>query len=292
MLKYPICRPFGPYNTIGLASDRSGRVSGCKRGFGGTFRLQCDPIMAILTLRYAGRRYRAGWRLCVIPLCIFVHHARCGEGAQNVLDIRQLTFSADSKLLAVSGLSAPLITKWPSRRSGDSSKVVNFVGLLDTRTLSQWVVVQKEINKDKQPPWSRDRNWIASVAFTADGSRLYVADRIGGQVRSWDTATSRLSKEPVINETNILDFSLSPDGRLLATRDRSHVVTIWDTLEWKKLMATPFWGLPAFSNDGQRLAVSTPAGVQVWNPLTQELIVTFPESQECSSRSRSVSDSV
>ncbi len=246
-------------------------------GFVAAFRLQFGAMMAILAVRYVGCRFFAGWRLSAILLCMISNYAQSGEGAETISDVRGLTFSADAKMLAVSSESGPLIRKWPSRRSGDSSKIV---GLLDMRTLSQWVVVLKETDKDNQPPWSRNRNWTASVAFTSDGSRLYVINRLGGQVRSWDIVTRRWSNEPVINETNILDFSLSPDGKLLATRDRSHDVTIWDTMEWKELMAHPHWGLPAFSNDGQRLAVSTPAGVQVWNPITQELIATFPESQE------------
>jgi WD40 repeat protein len=89
-------------------------------------------------------------------------------------------------------------------------------------------------------------------------------------LRLWDTATGQPRGGAIECPLPILDYSISPDWKLMPVIDKSNQVTIWDLTTGRVLRTVP--GLAAGTNDvtispdGKLLALSSPGGaIRIWD---------------------------
>lgn len=73
------------------------------------------------------------------------------------------------------------------------------------------------------------RDQVNYVSFSSDGSLLATGGR-DGTVRIWDTSSEGPGEKPIIAQNSSgNDFHLSPDGKQLATRDKTGGSVVYDT---------------------------------------------------------------
>jgi hypothetical protein len=115
-------------------------------------------------------------------------------------------------------------------------------------------------------------DWVNAVAFSPDGTRL-AAGTSDASVLVWNLAGRSLAAtlpqaQPVT--------SLAWDGpRALAAGDADGTVSTWRLPSPVLLTGSPAFDA-AYSPDGALLAVSTQAGLQLWNPVTRQRLATAP----------------
>ncbi|HEY1616600.1 MAG TPA: helix-turn-helix domain-containing protein [Streptosporangiaceae bacterium] len=115
-------------------------------------------------------------------------------------------------------------------------------------------------------------DWVNAVAFSPDGTRL-AAGTSDASVLVWNLAGRSLAAtlpqaQPVT--------SLAWDGpRALAAGDADGTVSTWHLPSPVLHTGSPAFDA-AYSPDGRLLAVSTQAGLQLWNPVTRQRLAARP----------------
>jgi WD40 repeat protein len=130
----------------------------------------------------------------------------------------------------------------------------NLIHLLDAKTGSEVAALAGH----KWYPWS--------LAFTADGRRLYSAGW-DGPIRRWDLASRQEIPPPgPLRATGVV--AISPDGKLLAYEDDQDKVRLVDAAAGREHRVLEFPGADfaqlAFSSDGQTLAGGGSLGDEVF----------------------------
>jgi WD40 repeat protein/tRNA A-37 threonylcarbamoyl transferase component Bud32 len=132
---------------------------------------------------------------------------------------------------------------------------------------------------------------VLALAWSADGKRLASADGTG-TIKLWDAAAGREISTVRAHAGAVYVLSWGPDGKRLASAgaDNPHPINvgpsqarvkIWDVSTGKEILslsgAAGGWlaPAPAWSPDGQRLAVAGPEGVRVWELATGKEALTL-----------------
>jgi eukaryotic-like serine/threonine-protein kinase len=119
---------------------------------------------------------------------------------------------------------------------------------------------------------------VWSLAFSPDGKELASGTR-DGLVRIWTIANTAKQSFPAINADEYANITFSPDSRLFAGGCKDSTVKIWDVATHKLIATIRNAGfVVAFSEDGERLLVSTPDGHAFWWDIkrrTSEKIPTY-----------------
>ncbi len=113
--------------------------------------------------------------------------------------------------------------------------------------------------------------------ISADGTVILAGDSSEGEdaLDIWDTNSDRRVGKPLVGHTDAVHgYSVSPDGRLLATASFDGSVRLWDTSTGEPV-GEPFLGhagrvlFAVFSPDGQSLATgATDSKVMLWDVAT------------------------
>jgi WD40 repeat protein len=116
---------------------------------------------------------------------------------------------------------------------------------------------------------------VNTVAFSPDGKRL-VSGSADAVVKVWDTTKGKELLSLHGHTGPVTSSAFSPDGLHVASASEDCSVRVWETdtgrtiTEFKKHMAA-INGL-AFSPDGLLLASTAKADIQIWKPLTGEVV--------------------
>lgn len=111
----------------------------------------------------------------------------------------------------------------------------------------------------------RSQDWVFSVAFIPDGTRLAVGNQ-EGRVQIWDIGIGQNEATLTGDLGDVWDLAYSPDGRLLATASGDGTVRLWDAEARRQLYTVATtggdgdWFDVVFSPDGTRLAATSADG--------------------------------
>jgi WD40 repeat protein/transcriptional regulator with XRE-family HTH domain len=106
---------------------------------------------------------------------------------------------------------------------------------------------------------------VISVAFSLDEKYL-AGGGVDTAVRIWDTSNGQLLRVLKGHSAAVGGLAFSPDGKLLFTSSEDGTLIIWDVETGEQLRDLPNFTVykVSFSPDGQRVAVATFNGLQVW----------------------------
>jgi WD40 repeat protein len=104
-----------------------------------------------------------------------------------------------------------------------------------------------------------ERDQITSLAFSADGETL-VAGQLTGDIRFLSSRTfDAVAPTRHVAAGFVLNVTVSPDGRFLASLGTDGDLLLWDTATWtpygKPLSDNHGWGVLGFTADSRRLRV-------------------------------------
>jgi WD40 repeat protein len=128
------------------------------------------------------------------------------------------------------------------------------------------------------------RDWVISLAFNADGTRLASASR-DQTVKIWDTATGKEIRTLSGHTRSVLCVVFNPSGRLLASASADMTVRVWEAASGRLLHTlkghrAEIFTL-AFSPDGKWLVSgSNDKTVKVWEAATGKVIQAFTNQRQ------------
>jgi len=111
---------------------------------------------------------------------------------------------------------------------------------------------------------------VIELAFSPDGSALTSVDR-DGQVRIWDVAGGKVTREMLAGGGLLIDADLNDDASRLATVGADSMVRVWDLASGEEIHTSrPGDGsreslAVALSSDGKLVAAGDGPDVQVWD---------------------------
>jgi WD40 repeat protein/DNA-binding SARP family transcriptional activator len=147
--------------------------------------------------------------------------------------------------------------------SPDGRTVVTSSSILPTKLAGRVVMWNVA---DRAPVRTvRSEDWVFSVAFSPDGTRLAAGNQFG-RVQIWDIGTGQNEGTLTGSLSEVWDLAYSPDGRLLATASGDGTVRLWDVKSERDLYTVGStdgggeWFDIAFSPDGTRLAATSADG--------------------------------
>jgi WD40 repeat protein len=122
-------------------------------------------------------------------------------------------------------------------------------------------------------------DWVESVAFSPDGSKL-VSASADRTIRLWDTVSGQELRTHHGHSGQVRDVAFSPDGNRLASASTDRTIRLWDTTGGRELRtlqghAHAVFGV-AFSPDGRRLAsASADQTVKIWDAVSGQQLRTL-----------------
>ncbi len=147
--------------------------------------------------------------------------------------------------------------------------------------LRVWSCAERRLLQELQCP---NQPGLGGVRFSSDGKRLFSGlftfeESTGGELVCWDSRTWRRLWSFAAENTSFF-ASVSPDGRLAISGNRSGQLRWWNTASRNLLAATPGHRLPiaaaAFSPDGKLAAsVAFDGTVAVWDVSSFKPVRTF-----------------
>ncbi len=100
---------------------------------------------------------------------------------------------------------------------------------------------------------------IASIRFSNDGSRLFVAFWTGYSIRNWDLVADELDPHPMTgHEAEITDLAVIDGGRRLVSAGADETIKIWDTASGGEITT-----LPGHSRTIQSIAMVPDKGILI-----------------------------
>jgi WD40 repeat protein len=118
-------------------------------------------------------------------------------------------------------------------------------------------------------------NWVASAAFSPDGSRIVTASG-DKTARIWDAATA---KEIVVlrgHQDAVESAAFSPDGKRIVTTSRDYTARIWDAATAKEIaVLRGVSSSAAFSPDGKRIVTVYDNTASIWDAATAKVIAVL-----------------
>ncbi|MEL6159679.1 MAG: NB-ARC domain-containing protein [Cyanobacteria bacterium J06627_32] len=168
--------------------------------------------------------------------------------------IRTMTFSADGKAIATGDTNGE-IWLWQTAFSPTSMDIKSHISTFQGH-----------------------QNWVCSVAFSPDGTRL-VSGSADRTLKLWDTSTGECLKTMTGHQNWVMSVAFSPDGTRLVSGSADRTLKLWDanTGECLKTMAGHGHGVwsVAFSPDGA-LVVSGSADrtLKLWETRTGKALQT------------------
>jgi WD40 repeat protein len=130
-------------------------------------------------------------------------------------------------------------------------------------------------------------NWVTSVAFSPDGTKLATAGRWEPTANIWDSRTGQRLLQLKGHAGGVSSVKFSPDGSRLATVGNDTMIRIWDArtgettlqLRGRKAELTSV----SFSPDGTRIAAGTLFGeVTIWDVRNGALLMAVKGSNDVS----------
>lgn len=126
--------------------------------------------------------------------------------------------------------------------------------------------------------WKKSvKNYIkrCNVVWSNDGSYVVSGDETG-QVHFFHSKTGELYQQRRCHQKAVVQQTISPDGKMLATSSMDGFIRIWDFTTGKQLKQFPFtsWHLQ-FTPDSRNIAFPSNDGIQLWNVATEELEQRF-----------------
>jgi WD40 repeat protein len=208
--------------------------------------LACSPDGSTLAAGWSKTGDRPGRTLAVAVLWDLRSGMRLKALSPSVGSVRELTFSPDSRLLAVATQDFPMI--------GD---------------LTLWDVATGEVRA------TMPANGVDCVRFSPDGEHLAAgcASKIGKHsqhhVRIWDIKMAE-DIDYLRHEFRVTAVAYAPDGKLLAAGSELGELNLWDTATGEIAHVLPgqstYVHSLVFTSDGQMLISTTNDGlVKLWD---------------------------
>jgi eukaryotic-like serine/threonine-protein kinase len=122
--------------------------------------------------------------------------------------------------------------------------------------------------------------WISELVFSKNGLRLYSAS--GDQtIRIWDVEQRRCQSILGYSSHEVLGLALSPDGTTLTSACKDGTIAFWSATprpkeEFPRLIPLSEFSWPAFTPDGQVLAVPRAGAVSLFDLTTSNEIEQIP----------------
>jgi WD40 repeat protein len=210
-----------------------------------------------------------------------------------------VAFGSDGRHLVTASQKARRVTLWNFRERTIEFEAELSLGRLDRPGMSaalspdgRWLAVTGhgrsafvwDLKDPGEPAVLEHDDWVVANAFTPDGEFLVTAGA-GQKARIWRVGEWSLARDiqhdTGFGEGNILDLSISPDGRLLATAStRSQpvgapamfgavgLVRIWDLATGNEVGRVEGDGgasIVSFSTDSRTIAVGGGSNVRLWS---------------------------
>jgi WD40 repeat protein len=108
---------------------------------------------------------------------------------------------------------------------------------------------------------------VRRAAFSPDG-QLLVTGSADKTAQLWDVPTGRRVGPAMRHDAAVRSLRFSPSGKQVVTGTDAAAIRVWDVPTGQPVTEPIDGGIPTFSPDGQRFAMSSDKTVQVWDART------------------------